>query len=246
MGRSSLTVASCACRLATAKVVVTDRLHGSIFAFLNGKPHIYIDQMYKKIERTREVAFRHSDACRQKKVLMYDAADGLQDAFLKAVRFLRQLEDEEPVTAEAGREGCVDSPGWLNSKGMSCARYSTVGYCVNGTIIAGKEWSTGSAFNFPEQNCCECGKLTAAQSFMRSPSLPPQMALTRSGTGSTPDNLTTQRAFHATPHVARVALHLNSAATFTGHGAGLCSVCARARAFVCLRVQQEVGQKRAG
>ena len=105
MGRSSLTVASCACRLATAKVVVTDRLHGSIFAFLNGKPHIYIDQMYKKIERTREVAFRHSDACRQKKVLMYDAADGLQDAFLKAVRFLRQLEDEEPVTAEAGRKG---------------------------------------------------------------------------------------------------------------------------------------------
>ena len=74
------------------------------------------------------------------------------------------LEPGQVQKAAADRKAeCVDSPGWENGKGMSCARYGTLGYCMNGSAIIGKEWSTGSAFNFPERNCCECGKLTAAK-----------------------------------------------------------------------------------
>ena len=71
---------------ASGKVVVTDRLHGSILAFLMNKPHVYIDQIYQKIRHTRDVAFNHSEACQRKDLLKYDQAENLQDAVDKVIQ----------------------------------------------------------------------------------------------------------------------------------------------------------------
>ena len=56
----------------TGRVIITDRLHGSIFAFLMNKPHVYIDQMYKKIEKTRKISFQGIPSCSNKKLLKYN------------------------------------------------------------------------------------------------------------------------------------------------------------------------------
>ena len=62
------------------RVIVTDRLHSSIFALLMHKPHVIIDQSYGKITKTREVAFNVSPACSDKNKLRYDHAKSLEEA----------------------------------------------------------------------------------------------------------------------------------------------------------------------
>mmetsp|Transcript_19774 Transcript_19774/g.60000 ORF Transcript_19774/g.60000 Transcript_19774/m.60000 type:complete len:493 (+) Transcript_19774:103-1581(+) len=52
---------------------------------------------------------------------------------------------------------CADSAGWDNHSGKGCAAYEAE-YCANGRFRAGSEWSGGEGFNFPERNCCACGK----------------------------------------------------------------------------------------
>ena len=74
---------------ASGKVLITDRLHASIFAFLMHKPHVYIDQMYGKIRRTRKVAFEVSEKCRNRKEMKFDKADDIERAVVKATRMLR-------------------------------------------------------------------------------------------------------------------------------------------------------------
>ena len=66
--------------LNTGRVIVTDRLHGSIFAFLMNKPHVILDQSYNKITNTREVAFGVSPSCSDKKKLRYEKASSLEEA----------------------------------------------------------------------------------------------------------------------------------------------------------------------
>ena len=72
----------------TGKIIITDRLHGSIFSFLMYKPHVFVDQIYKKIEKTREVAFNSSQACGDKMNLMYESAKDLNEGIDLAVSFL--------------------------------------------------------------------------------------------------------------------------------------------------------------
>lgn len=72
--------------VSTGTVIVTDRLHASILAFLMGKPHIFIDQMYKKIEYTREVALSTSTSCKSSS---YDSAKDLKEAISKAKSLLK-------------------------------------------------------------------------------------------------------------------------------------------------------------
>ena len=45
--------------MSQAKIVVTDRLHASIYSLLIGKPHIVVDDKYKKIFNTRAVSYTH-------------------------------------------------------------------------------------------------------------------------------------------------------------------------------------------
>ena len=81
---------------ASGKVIVTDRLHASILAFLMHKPHVYVDQMYRKISMTREVAFEVSEKCGNRKEMKYDKSESIEDAVIKAAKMLREnkhLED---------------------------------------------------------------------------------------------------------------------------------------------------------
>ena len=73
-----------------SSVVITDRLHASIFAFLLHKPHVYLDQSYGKIKRTREVAFNSSDHCQDRKKLRYDQAEDLVQAISVAKEMLTE------------------------------------------------------------------------------------------------------------------------------------------------------------
>ena len=81
-------VKSAVAMFATAKVVVSDRMHGGILAFLMNKPHVVIDQVTHKATRTRAVAFNASASCRRKDVLLYEHAANVTDAVDKAKAFL--------------------------------------------------------------------------------------------------------------------------------------------------------------
>lgn len=57
-------------------------------AFLMYKPHIVIDQIYGKIEKTRNVAFNSSVYCHDKMNNQYEMAVDLNEAIDLAVAFL--------------------------------------------------------------------------------------------------------------------------------------------------------------
>ena len=73
---------------AGGKVLITDRLHASILAFLLHKPHVYVDQSYGKIRRTREVAFGASDKCSDREEMKFDEAENFEVAVLIAAKML--------------------------------------------------------------------------------------------------------------------------------------------------------------
>ena len=64
----------------SSRVVITDRLHASILAFLLHKPHVYLDQSYGKIRLTREVAFNTSTFCQDRVRLRYEQAEDMRQA----------------------------------------------------------------------------------------------------------------------------------------------------------------------
>ena len=70
------------------KILITDRLHASILAFLMHKPHIYVDQLYGKISKTRQIAFDVSDKCSNRADLRFDEAESIEQAVLKAANML--------------------------------------------------------------------------------------------------------------------------------------------------------------
>jgi hypothetical protein len=69
---------------------------------------------------------------------------------------------------------CQDTPNWHNGwsgakcgKGLTCYQYATSGYynggtpwCKDGKVTSGSEWTLGAKYNYPEKNCCVCGKGT--------------------------------------------------------------------------------------
>ena len=71
------------------KLLITDRLHASIMAFLLHKPHVFVDQMYGKIQKTREVAFNVSDKCSNREEMKFDEAENIEEAVVKAARMLK-------------------------------------------------------------------------------------------------------------------------------------------------------------
>ena len=76
----------------SSKLIITDRLHASILAFLLHKPHVFLDQSYGKIRLTREVAFNTSSHCQDKKRLRYDQAGDIRQAVGMAVKMLNLME----------------------------------------------------------------------------------------------------------------------------------------------------------
>eukprot|EP00808_Paulinella_micropora_P030337 g9871.t1 len=59
----------------------------------------------------------------------------------------------------ANNQVCKDTPNWQNSGGgWTCADYAILDWCANGRITPGQEANGGSNWNYPEYNCCVCGK----------------------------------------------------------------------------------------
>ena len=52
---------------------------------------------------------------------------------------------------------CVDTESWINKHGHDCNTYAK-NWCEYGGAKTGKEVTLGSVYNYPENNCCVCGK----------------------------------------------------------------------------------------
>ena len=50
---------------------------------------------------------------------------------------------------------CIDTPGWKNGHGIDCKDYER-SLCKNGRLKKGT--TLGESYNYPEENCCACGK----------------------------------------------------------------------------------------
>lgn len=74
--------------ITTGKVIVTDRLHGSIYSLLLHKPHVYIDQISKKVSLSRNVAYDVDVNCRDTDSLQYTWAENLEKGISEALKFL--------------------------------------------------------------------------------------------------------------------------------------------------------------
>ena len=76
--------------ISQGRVVITDRLHASIFSLLIGRPHIIVDEKYKKIENTRKTAFRGKSACRDEYLQAFQAVSPAH-AVQHAVKLLSRM-----------------------------------------------------------------------------------------------------------------------------------------------------------
>ncbi|CAF4081123.1 unnamed protein product, partial [Adineta steineri] len=78
--------------------------------------------------------------------------------------FIQCLSTE--VTNRYVPSDCVDTPNWTNlvigtptHKGWSCLEYEFIHeWCAGGTFTLNSQWTLGKGYNFPELNCCACGK----------------------------------------------------------------------------------------
>ena len=55
---------------------------------------------------------------------------------------------------------CTDTPSWKSSSGFywnDCDSYSN-NWCQNRKVRPGKQYMLGKYYNYPEDNCCVCGK----------------------------------------------------------------------------------------
>jgi len=74
------------------KILICDRLHAAILAYLSGIPFVFVDQVSGKITKTFRVAMQQQQGdhdCAQP--AMWDRADNLTDAVTKATIFWEQL-----------------------------------------------------------------------------------------------------------------------------------------------------------
>ncbi len=73
--------------MSRGKVIITDRLHTSIYAILIDKPHVIIDDKKKKVSSVREDAFRDKPEC-ESRFLRAQYAENPKDAIQKAIQLL--------------------------------------------------------------------------------------------------------------------------------------------------------------
>ena len=51
---------------------------------------------------------------------------------------------------------CDEDPNWRGKGSITCSGFGT--YCQNYTYVPGYEYMFGAINNFPDSNCCNCGK----------------------------------------------------------------------------------------
>jgi exopolysaccharide biosynthesis predicted pyruvyltransferase EpsI len=76
--------------LSMGKIVICDRLHAAILAYLSGIPFVYLDQVSSKLTNTLRVALSSGEGCKDEQASMMTRAVSLQDALKKAVEFLNK------------------------------------------------------------------------------------------------------------------------------------------------------------
>lgn len=76
--------------LSLGRVVVTDRLHASILSLLMGKPHVMINDRYRKVELTRTAAFENKTECTEENLRGFYAVN-IEDGLQKALWLLNSL-----------------------------------------------------------------------------------------------------------------------------------------------------------
>ena len=70
---------------------------------------------------------------------------------------LEEVVTDQDSVKEEIKGACKDTPGFTNGHGHGCASYQK-SWCANGKAKPGMEWALGPNWNFPEANCCVCGK----------------------------------------------------------------------------------------
>lgn len=79
--------------MSTGRVVITDRLHASLMSLFIGRPHVMINDLYKKVQLTRESAFMGKPECSEENVRGY-YVNNIEEAVEKALWILKQ--DSKP------------------------------------------------------------------------------------------------------------------------------------------------------
>lgn len=74
--------------LSLGKIVIADRLHASILAYLSGIPFVYLDQSTNKLTKTLSVAFDSWDGCHDSETSLWSKATDLDEALTKAVEYI--------------------------------------------------------------------------------------------------------------------------------------------------------------
>ena len=84
--------------LSLGKIVVCDRLHAAILAYLAGLPFVYIDQVSGKVTKTLTAAFEEVEGCMDGEKARWARAMSLKDALVKASSMIdeHRLSHEEP------------------------------------------------------------------------------------------------------------------------------------------------------
>lgn len=92
---------------------------------------------------------------------------------------------------------CRDSPHWVNvdprwnftrqGGNLGCVAYERRGYCLDGKILPGSEWTGGMAYNHPERHCCACGAQPEATTAAASRASPDPLSVSRAGPIYAPD-----------------------------------------------------------
>ena len=91
--------------------------------------------------------------------LMDSITCGLQSGCFSGATFnkppRRMQGDESHI--DKSNDGCKDTAGFVNPYGYDCAAYANQ-WCDGGKARTGSEWTLGSRYRYPEENCCVCGK----------------------------------------------------------------------------------------
>lgn len=78
--------------MSQGRVIISDRLHASIMSVLMGKPHVIINEKYKKIYNTRESAFYGISECSPDNLRGY-YANNVEEAIDIAISILNEKTD---------------------------------------------------------------------------------------------------------------------------------------------------------
>jgi len=87
---------------------------------------------------------------------------------LKQVTLLDVWDGPPPTdsTGDYSHPNCLDEVDWFNGHApkysLGCHAYANLNYCANGAYVVGQEWTGGTKYWRPDENCCVCGRESSA------------------------------------------------------------------------------------